>query len=83
MPSCIYSFWHGVIPTSYFIFILVTDAVVGLEMTFYEVPEDVGVVKVCAIVYSPNGNIECPIEFPFEVFLSTTEGSAGKQMNII
>ena len=20
MPSCIYSFWHGVIPTSYFIF---------------------------------------------------------------
>ena len=23
VPSCIYSFWHGVIPTSYFIFILV------------------------------------------------------------
>ena len=23
VPSCIYSFWHGVIPTSYFILILV------------------------------------------------------------
>ena len=23
VPSCIYSFWHGVIPTSYFIFTLV------------------------------------------------------------
>ena len=24
VPSCIYSFWHGVIPTSYLIFILVS-----------------------------------------------------------
>ena len=24
VPSCIYSFWHGVIPTSYFDFILVS-----------------------------------------------------------
>ena len=24
VPSCIYSFWHGVIPTSYMIFILVS-----------------------------------------------------------
>ena len=24
LPSCIYSFWHGVIPTSYFIFTLVS-----------------------------------------------------------
>ena len=24
VPSCICSFWHGVIPTSYFIFILVS-----------------------------------------------------------
>ena len=24
VPSCIYSFWHGVIPTSYFIFTLVS-----------------------------------------------------------
>ena len=23
VPSCTYSFWHGVIPTSYFIFILI------------------------------------------------------------
>ena len=26
--SCIYSFWHGVIPTSYLIFILVEDCTV-------------------------------------------------------
>ena len=44
-------------------------AVVGLERTFYQVPEDVGVVEVCAVVYSPN--ITCPIEFSFAVGLST------------
>ena len=52
-------------------------AVVGLEKTFYQVSEDVGVVEVCAIVYSPT--IVCPIEFPFNVALNTTDGSAGKR----
>ena len=37
-------------------------AVVGLERTFYQVSEGVGVVEVCAIVYSPSG--ACPITFP-------------------
>ena len=53
------------------------DAVVGLEKTFYQVSENVGVVEVCAIVYGPNGNIACPITFPFNVRLSTTNDSAG------
>ena len=53
------------------------DAVVGLEKTFYQVSEDVGVVEVCVIVYSPT--IVCPIEFPFNVTLNTTDGSAGKR----
>ena len=57
-----------------------TDAVVGLESTIYMVMEDVGVVEVCAIVYSPNGNILCPIAFPFDVRLSTTNGSAGNNI---
>lgn len=48
----------------------------GLERTLYSVSEDVGVVEVCAYVYSPT--IDCPIEFPFNVSLSTTDGSAGK-----
>ena len=48
----------------------------GLERTLYSVAEDVGVVEVCAIVYSPT--IDCPIEFPFNVSLSITDGSAGK-----
>ena len=54
-----------------------TAAVVGLESTFYQVSEDVGVVEVCAIVYSPN--VACPIEFLFTVRLTTTNDSAGKE----
>jgi hypothetical protein len=47
-------------------------AVVGLERTFYQVSEDVGVLVVCAIVYSPNNSIPCPINFAFDVNLSTS-----------
>ena len=54
-------------------------AVVGLERTLYQVSEDVGVVEVCAIVYSPNGNIPCPIDFAFDVILSTSDDSAGDE----
>ena len=50
-------------------------AVVGLERTFYNVSEDVGLVEVCAIVYSPT--IDCPINFPFDVSLSTSDNTAG------
>ena len=53
-----------------------SEAVVGLEKTFYSATEDVGVVEVCAIVYSPT--IVCPIAFPFDVHLSTRDDSAGK-----
>ena len=52
-------------------------AVVGLEQTFYMVSEGVGFVEVCAIVYHPNGNFECPIDFAFDVDFSTSDGSAG------
>ena len=48
---------------------------VGLDRTFYQVLEDVGVVEVCAIVHSPN--ITCPIEYTFHINLSTSNGSAG------
>ena len=47
----------------------------GLEKTFYQVSEDVGVVEVCAIVYSPI--ITCPVAFPFDVSLSTEDFTAG------
>ena len=57
-----------------------SEAVVGLEKTFYSVTEDVGVVEVCAIVYIPT--IDCPIEFPFDVRLSTRDGSAGKHCTL-
>ena len=48
---------------------------VGLERTLYNVSEGVGVVELCAVVYEPN--ITCPIQFPFEVRLSTADGTAG------
>ena len=60
----------------YLHFKLILVAVVGLERTLYMTTEDVVLVEVCAIVYSPN--ISCPIEFPFSVILSTTNGTAGK-----
>ena len=47
----------------------------GLERTFYSVSEGVGVVELCAVVYEPD--ITCPIEFPFNVSLSTADGTAG------
>ena len=50
-------------------------AVVGLERRLYIVSEDVGLVEVCAIVYSPT--IDCPIAFPFDVGLSTSDNTAG------
>ena len=63
--SCVYILTHT--------FIL--EAVVGLESTFYSVSEAVGLVEVCAIVFSPT--IGCPIAFPFDVSLSTSDDTAG------
>ena len=59
----------------YILFTLSSEAVVGLENTFYEVSEDAGSVEVCAIVYSPS--IDCPIVFPFNISLSTINNTAG------
>lgn len=49
--------------------------VVGLEETVYTVYDDVGAVEMCSVVISPN--IACPSEVPFNVVLSTSDGSAG------
>ena len=48
----------------------------GLQQTYFNVIESVGVVEVCAIITSPL--INCPVEFPFDVGLSTKDGTAGK-----
>ena len=50
---------------------------VGLEKTFFNVSEDVGTVEMCAIIYMPNGTVNCPIAFPFNVSLSTSDFTAG------
>ena len=47
----------------------------GLEHTFFSVMEDVGSLELCVIVSFPE--ITCPIEFPFDVSLSTADGTAG------
>lgn len=52
------------------------DAMVGLERTLYTVSENVGVVEVCAVVFSPD--ISCPIGFPFIVNIFTSPDTAGK-----
>lgn len=54
---------------------LTSAASVGLEMTVYDVTEGEGSVEVCAVVLTPGG--DCPIQFPFNVSLSFSEGSAG------
>ena len=51
-------------------------AIVGLEESFYQVSENMGVVTVCTVVNSTG--ISCPIDYSFEVELSTKDGSAGK-----
>ena len=50
-------------------------ATVGLEQTFFRVGENEGYVELCANVSFPE--ISCPIEFPFDVSLSTADGTAG------
>ena len=50
-------------------------AVVGLERTFYQVSESVGVAEVCVIVRNPT--IVCPIAFPFTIRFLTADGTAG------
>ena len=57
--------------------LLLAVTVVGLGEMFYNVLEDVGMVEVCAIVYSPV--VDCPVEFAFDVRLTTGDNSAGKE----
>ena len=63
--TCVYILFHT----------FTSEAVVGLENTFYEVSEGAGVIEVCAVVYSPS--IDCPIVFPFNISLSTINNTAG------
>ena len=48
---------------------------IGLERTIFLEFENVVVVELCARVFEPD--IDCPIEFPFEVILSTVNRNAG------
>ena len=61
------------------VFISPSEAVVGLQTTFYTVRENRGEVEVCVEVSSPNR--DCPIECPIDVLLSTGDDSAGDKRN--
>ena len=50
-------------------------ATLGLEQTSFRVLQGVGFIELCASVLFPE--ITCPIEFPFNVSLSTADGTAG------
>ena len=67
-----YALWYVAL---YILASLPTVARVGLERTFFSVSEDGDVVELCARVYEPD--IECPIAFPFDVRLSTSDNTAG------
>ena len=56
---------------------ILSVAVVGLERTIYNISEKEGVAEVCAVIYSPM--INCPTEFSFDVRLTTSDGSVGKE----
>ena len=52
----------------------ITDVVVGLEQTLYEVDEDAGMVQVCAVIMNPPSDQPLPISFT--LFANTFGGTA-------
>ena len=58
-----------------------TGAEVGLELTSFTVSDSAGSVELCATVFSPS--IQCPIQFPFPIFLTVSNSRTGmKQLYI-
>ena len=56
------------------IFCLPETPIVSLERTSYTVDEDVGHVDVCALITNSES---CPLQFAFNVTLSTRDDTAG------
>ena len=56
-------------------FNFVSVAELYLEEMLYGVSEADGIVELCVIVTFPE--IECPISFPFNIGISTSNGTAG------
>ena len=54
---------------------LIVDVYLGLEFTSYQVDEKFEAVEVCVTLQ--NINTDCAIGFPFNISLSTVDGSAG------
>ena len=48
---------------------------VGFERTVADVEEDLGMVQVCVSIFTPI--VECPVAFPFELIITTSDGNAG------
>ena len=52
-----------------------TVAVVGLERTFYLATEGVQELELCVTVHRPR--IKCPIAFPFDISLFSSDNTTG------
>ena len=59
----------------FFLLVLRTTVVIGLEATFYTVGESDAVVEIC--VNAAGANSSCPSSVPFQVLLSAFSPSAG------
>ena len=59
----------------FFLLVLRTTVVVGLEATFYTVGESDAVVEVC--ISATGANSSCPSSVPFQVLLSAFSPTAG------
>lgn len=60
--------------------LLTTAAIVGFNQSNYTIEEDGGAVEICIVVYQPDG--EVPVEFEFEVEVTTGDGTAGSNFFI-
>ena len=63
---------------SSFILFLFLAAIVGLEETHYVDTESIGSILVCAAILAPRN---CSIAFPFTLIFSTSDDSAGTDLN--
>ena len=53
---------------------------VAFERVVTGVGEDQGMIRVCVRIFSPS--VDCPVVFPFELIITTSDGTAGTLQQI-
>ena len=54
---------------------ILTEAVIGFKRSRVAVQENEGMVQVCVEIFNPD--IVCPVVFPIELIITTSDGTAG------